>query len=161
MTDLLPSVPNPQDIEAQRDTELSLTTALRLLTAPTRLFLTSLRAETRSQVQGPLDDVLRKGAERYNAEPDAFLRDFDAMKSNWDRRLYLIFDLIVRLPHTATGANGRDGITSLWNFYIWRLTSIKVDSEPFGPCPGLTMYDWLDLLRRKMIDLPSDSFTVW
>lgn len=41
------------------------------------------------------------------------------------------------------------------------LTVAEVGEERFEPSKDLSMYDWLNFLRLRLIDVDADSFLLW
>lgn len=111
-----------------------------------------------SQLSGPVDNAMEAGARRYTRDPQRFLSDFGHMSRRPEARLHEIFDIFIRLPHAALGANEEIGAISLSSSR--RLNPVQAEVKP-QPAKHLSMYDWLDSLRLRLDGVDEDSFVLW
>ena len=112
-----------------------------------------------SRLSGPVDNAMEAGARRYSRDPQRFLNDFGHMSRRPEARLHEIFDIFIRLPHTALGANEGIGANSLSS--SWRLNLVEAEGVEFQPAKHPSMYDWLDSLRLRLDGVDEDSFVLW
>ncbi len=64
---------------------------------------------TNSQLTGPVDNAMEAGARWYSRDPQRFLNDFGHMSHRPKALLHELFDIFIRLPHTALGSHDEIG----------------------------------------------------
>lgn len=107
-------------------------------------------------VHGPVDEAVAEGAKVHSLDAATFLADFHAIRF---RRVALpdqMLELVIRVP-------GKDSILAcidcLKHFsYRGRLTVNPVDKDLSKQCEKQSMYEWLSLLRSRLLDIPADAF---
>lgn len=80
-----------QTLESQRERQVSPSILKRLLG----------RSGDNAPKSGPVDDVIRKGAAILDRDGEKFMKDFRDISHRPKARLREIFDIFIRLPHTA------------------------------------------------------------
>lgn len=129
MEELYLRPPSRQDtLESQRQRQPLSSTLKRLLG----------KYSANSQLSSPVDDAIEAAARYYSRDAQRFLNDFGHMSRRPKARLHEIFDIFIRLPH--------------------RSNETILGEERFEPSKDLSMYDWLNFLRLRLIDVDADSF---
>ncbi|KAL8885827.1 MAG: hypothetical protein Q9215_006373 [Flavoplaca cf. flavocitrina] len=97
-----------------------------------------LSEDAPDHVHGPVDEAVAEGAKVHSLDAATFLADFHAIRSRRVARPDQMLEVVIRVP-------GKDSILAL-------------DKDLSKQCEKQSMYEWLSLLRSRLLDIPADAF---
>ncbi|KAL8996518.1 MAG: hypothetical protein Q9169_003985 [Polycauliona sp. 2 TL-2023] len=112
---------------------------------------------TQAQDYGPVDEAVKTGAELHSSDSAIFMDDFNALKT---RRMALpnqMFEIVIRAPGKERILAGLNGLLGPSHTTGQLILSV-VDDDSFRLLEKIIMYEWLSLLRSRLLSVTADAF---
>ncbi|KAI4256938.1 MAG: hypothetical protein L6R42_005946, partial [Xanthoria sp. 1 TBL-2021] len=118
---------------------------------------TRLRTIAQTRVEGPVEEAVEAGATLFSYDPTTFLADFHATKSRQMARPDRMFEVVIRAPGKDCILACMDSLPNNRLHAHGQLISRAVDEDVFRRPDKHSMYEWLSLLRSRLLVVPTDA----